>query len=122
MSAPLIAALAKHHGVPVTEPVSGHTVQAFVYPMRYKSRMYLEETHTPLGSSTNAKYLYIGPPDLDLTALAQTDVLQTQGSEFYCLVAEPVYFNGRVLYYRGILKKKQEETDYDDDANGAGSL
>lgn len=122
MSMVCIAALAKRHGVSVTEPVSGRTFRAFVYPMRYKSRMYLEETHTPLGSATNAKYLYIGPPDFDLTALETTDVLQTQGSEFYCLVAEPVYFDGRILYYRGILKKKQEGTEYDDAANGTSGV
>ena len=42
---------------------------AFVQPLRYKNKMYLGGVNTRIGFNREGYYLYLGPPDHDLTQL-----------------------------------------------------
>ena len=85
---------------------SGEEFFAFVHPLRYKSRMYLERQNLPVGSSVTTKYLYIGPPQYDITALKSNDAIVVSDSYYHVLMAEPVWFHDEIVYYRAILARK----------------
>ena len=56
-------------------------------------------------------WLYIGPPSLNILALNEDATLHYD-NEKYCFVQrEAVTINNTVQYYRGILKKAEEEND-----------
>ena len=100
------ARAAKRWGGTVTLP-NGAQFYAFVHPLRYKSRMYLEPQNNPIGSFSAAKYLYIGPPEHDITQLLPQDTITVSGEEYSVLVSEPVWFADRIGYYRAILSKRR---------------
>ena len=46
---------------------SDRAVQGFIQPLRYKNKMYLYGVNTEIGYNSQGYYLYIGPPEHDLT-------------------------------------------------------
>lgn len=56
-------------------------------------------------------WLYIGPSSLDITALSENDTLYYEHHPFYFIQAEAVNVGDHVQYYRGILKRTEEEDD-----------
>lgn len=40
--------------------------KAFIQPLRYKNKMYLDGKHSEIGFIDNSYYLYLGPPEIDL--------------------------------------------------------
>lgn len=88
-------------------PPQGDSFYAFVHPLRYMSRMYLEQQNTPIGSSLATKFLYIGPAHYDITKLSPHETIAVNGADYCVLMSEPVWFAGAVEYYRAILAKRQ---------------
>ena len=41
--------------------------KGFIQPLRYKNKMYLYGVNTEIGYNSQGYYLYIGPPEHDLT-------------------------------------------------------
>lgn len=82
--------------------------RAFVQPIRYKNKMYLEGVYTPAGLSEKGYYLYIGPPSHDLTkvedALVHTDELTLKIER-----AEKVFFQNKVCYIWAVLMSVTRE-------------
>lgn len=78
---------------------------AIVTPLRYKNKMYLEGDVTSLGFVDQSHYLYIGPPEHDLTLLEGDSFMCT--SEGRCIVkkSERMYFKGKPLYIWAVLQK-----------------
>ena len=46
--------------------------KAFIQPLRYKTKLYMEGEHTPIGINRNDVYLYIGPAEHRLDKLDRT--------------------------------------------------
>lgn len=63
------------------------------------------------GRYSSRYWLYLGPPSLDITALTENDTLHCEQSAYYFIQSEAVKVGGRVQYYRGVLKKTEEEDD-----------
>ena len=57
---------------------------AFIQPLRYKTKLYMEGERTPIGINRNDVYLYIGPANHDLTKLAKESALN---AEELCMTA-----------------------------------
>ena len=95
----------RKYGVGVTNLADGKEYYAFIEPLRYKSRMYLEMVQTVGGILSESRFLYLGPKEFDVTKLGVSDFIESHGVRYYCVIAEPVYFGDRLIYYRGILKK-----------------
>ena len=98
----------KKYGVRTTLPKDGREFYAFIQPLRYKSKMYLETVKTPIGDASESRFLYIGPASVDVTLLDETDVIRSNGMSYYFVIAEPVWFSDEVIYYRAVLKKARE--------------
>ena len=86
--------------------------KAFLQPLRYKNKMYLEGTYTPIGRDINGLYLYIGPSDHDLTRLssAHARVHDSEAREYVIQRAEKVFRGDKIYYVWAILKEVSEGT------------
>lgn len=79
-------------------------MRAFISPLRYKNKMYLYGVNTEIGYNSQGHYLYIGPPDPDLTA-AEEGAYVTCGTEKYRIDrAEKVYKGDEVFYIWAIIR------------------
>lgn len=83
--------------------------KAFIQPLRYKNKMYLEGVHTSVGIHNPGYYLYIGPAAHDVTKLGEDVRLNAFGGERYQIDrAEQVYLGGEALYIWAILRSVTE--------------
>lgn len=76
---------------------------AIISPLRYKNKMYLSGIYTEIGYNSEGHYLYIGPPDCDLTD-ADGCYLISEGIKYRIDRAEKVYFGKEVFYIWAIIR------------------
>lgn len=84
------------------EPTAG--MKAFISPLRYKNKMYLYGVNTEIGYNSQGHYLYIGPPDPDLTAAADGEYISCMGEKYRIDRAEKVYRGNEVFYIWAIIR------------------
>ena len=78
----------------------------FIQPLRYKNKMYLDGVNTTIGFNSEGHYLYIGPPDHDLTGIVSSGVWLSHSTDKYKIDrAEKVYYGSDVLYVWAIIRK-----------------
>ena len=79
-------------------------MKAFISPLRYKNKMYLYGVNTEIGYNSQGHYLYIGPPEPDLT-VAEEGSYVICGDETYRIDrAEKVYKGDEVFYIWAIIR------------------
>lgn len=86
---------------------NGETVRetrAFISPLRYKNKMYLYGVNTEIGYNSQGHYLYIGPPNPDLTAYAEGGYISCAGEKYRIDRAEKVYKGESVFYIWAIIR------------------
>ena len=71
--------------------------KAFIQPLRYKNKMYLDGIYTQIGFNSQGHYLYIGPPDPDLTLAEDNAFLFADGIKYQSYRAERVYNGDKVF-------------------------
>ncbi len=87
----------------------GRPYRAFVQPLRYKNKMYLEGTRTRVGYTDQSYYLYVGPGSVDVTDLPAGALLRMNGQAYYFSHAEAVRLSNETIYMWAILRLKVEE-------------
>ncbi|MEE1139690.1 MAG: hypothetical protein U0M02_14555 [Acutalibacteraceae bacterium] len=103
----------RHYGRPASfVSKDGETVEtrAFISPLRYKNKMYLYGVNTEIGYNSQGHYLYIGPPDPDLTAAADGSYIYCLGEKYRIDRAEKVY-NGENPFYIWAIIRVMVETE-----------
>lgn len=80
------------------------TFKAFIQPLRYKNKMYLDGVYTEIGFNSQGHYLYIGPPEPDLTLADDTAFLSSAGTKYQIDRAERVYNGDEVFYIWAIIR------------------
>jgi hypothetical protein len=86
--------------------------RAFIQPLRYKNKMYLEDKRVTLGIGDMSYYLYLGPSDHDLTELDTDEyLLKTDGEKYILTRAEKLYFSDSVAYIWAVIKRVKEEEE-----------
>ena len=86
----------------------GETVigtHAFISPLRYKNKMYLYGVNTEIGYNSQGYYLYIGPPDSDLTLLSDGSYISCADKKYRIDRAEKVYKGSDVFYIWAIVRE-----------------
>ncbi|HIU36655.1 MAG TPA: hypothetical protein IAC53_08635 [Candidatus Fimenecus excrementigallinarum] len=79
---------------------------AFLQPLRYKNKMYLEGVYTPIGRDSTGLYLYLGPAKHRLSALPETArILDGDAREYLIQRAEEVRLQNRVFYCWAVVKE-----------------
>ena len=80
------------------------TFRAFIQPLRYKNKMYLYGVNTTIGFNSQGHYLYIGPPDHDLTVLDDSVYMEADGVKYQIDRAEKVYAGDKLFYIWAIIR------------------
>lgn len=79
-------------------------MNAFISPLRYKNKMYLYGVNTEIGYNSQGHYLYIGPPDPDLTAAGEGEYVQCMGEKYRIDRAEKVFKKDEPFYIWAIIR------------------
>lgn len=90
--------------VEVRDGTKTKTCKAFIQPLRYKNKMYLDGIYTEIGFNSQGHYLYIGPPEPDLTVLSDSGYISADGTDFRIDRAERVYMGEEVFYIWAIIR------------------
>ncbi|MGN0443277.1 MAG: hypothetical protein ACI4F5_01515 [Acutalibacteraceae bacterium] len=122
--------LFEKYGQKATLSVGGETVKnydfrAFVQPLRYKNKLYLRGKFTEIGKNRQDYYLYIGPPDIDISEVDGSKTRLYIGQEEYLayrtekhkLADDTVYFWAII---RPVTPETEENTDTDDETEAVG--
>ena len=89
-----------------SEEWSSNPFYCFIQPLRYKNKMYLDGVNTSIGFNNEGHYLYIGPPEHDLTLITDSNTwLKCHGQKYKIDRAEKVYIGSDVLYIWAIIRK-----------------
>ncbi|MCR4614795.1 MAG: hypothetical protein K5756_01410 [Clostridiales bacterium] len=83
---------------------------AFIQPLRYKNKMYLDGVNTQIGFNSQGHYLYIGPPEYDFTGLSGDSWLECGGKKYKIDRAEIVYRGNKKYYVWAIIREIVEES------------
>lgn len=82
---------------------------AFIQPLRYKTKLYLSGDFTPVGVNKNNVYLYIGPPRHDLTKLDETyRITDGDGCKYMVDKTEKIYIGDDPLYVWAVIRQTTE--------------
>ena len=85
---------------------NGEYFKCFIQPLRYKNKMYLDGVNTAIGFNSEGHYLYIGPPEHDLTTVQSPDTwLVFSSDKFKIDRAEKVYAGNEVFYIWAVIRK-----------------
>lgn len=79
-------------------------MNAFISPLRYKNKMYLYGVNTEIGYNSQGHYLYIGPPDPDITQCENGEYIFCMGEKYRIDRAEKVYKGNKVFYIWAIIR------------------
>lgn len=104
---PIFARLGRK--VTLTDSGKTESCKALIQPLRYKNKMYLDGVYTEIGFNSQGHYLYIGPADVDLTAVADGDFLSAGSMNYQIDRAEKVYAGEKVFYIWAIIRTIVEE-------------
>lgn len=116
----MVASLIKKYG----REISVHTPDgwdsksyaALIQPLRYKNKMYLEGTHTPIGTNRDGYYLYIGPPENNITLLPPDAYIRCGDTCYKIDRAEKVFIGEKVVYIWAVLRTSEsDEADENDE-------
>ena len=79
--------------------------KAFIQPMRYKNKLYVDMKITELGFNDTECFLYLGPADVDFTGSERhTTVHSLSGKRSYNVSrADKISVGGEVLYIWAVL-------------------
>lgn len=86
--------------------------RALVSPLRYRNKLYVEETSVPAGMIDRTAYLYIGLPENDLTQYERGTIFVCDGELLTLSHAETTYTLDQPLYVWAIFNRygKEEES------------
>lgn len=82
---------------------------AFIQPLRYKTKLYMSGDHTPIGINNNDVYLYIGAPNHDLTKLDETyRINDSENNKYMIDKSEKIFIGNTPLYIWAVIRKTSE--------------
>ena len=81
---------------------------AFIQPLRYKNKMYLGGVNTRIGFNREGYYLYLGPPEHDLTQLGRDMWIQCGDEKYTVDRAEVVHFGSEPSHVWAIIRSMVE--------------
>lgn len=83
-------------------------VKAFIHPVQYTSKLYLEPAVSAFGSVDEGLLIYIGPPEPSLDPLGRETMIETADGKYDVTRAQTVSFGQENLYCWAVLKPRYE--------------
>lgn len=99
------------HTVYITGPFDwkSSSFKAFIQPLRYKTKLYMEGAHTPIGINHNDVYLYMGPAEHRLDKLNKLYRIHDIDNNQYMIDrADRIIVNDTTVYIWAIIRKTTE--------------
>lgn len=93
--------------VEITSGGETYLAYAFLQPLRYKNKMYIELQPSEVGRVDDGCYLYLGPADTEFSA---DDILYANGRRFVAQRVEKVYLFSKPLYCWATLRPCVDST------------
>lgn len=94
--------------------VKNQTFKAFIQPLRYKNKLYLRGKFTEIGKNKEDYYLYMGPPDVDISAV---DGLKTHlyidEKEYLVYRTERHTVMSQTVYFWAIIRPVVNDSEND---------
>lgn len=82
---------------------------AFIQPLRYKTKLYMTGDVTPIGINRNSVYLYIGPARHDLTKLDKNYRIHDSENNTYLIDrAEKIPVKNNAVYIWAVIRQTTE--------------
>lgn len=82
---------------------------AFIQPLRYKTKLYMTGDVTPIGINHNNVYLYIGPARHDLTKLDKSYRIHDDENNSYLIDrAEKITVKNNAIYIWAVIRQTTE--------------
>lgn len=82
---------------------------AFIQPIRYKTKLYMMGDFTPLGANKNTVCLYLGPAAHDLTKLTYAHrIHDSDGNKYKIDRAEKIRVGNKAVYIWAIIRQTAE--------------
>lgn len=95
--------------------------KAFVQPLRYKNKLYLRGKYTEIGKNKEDYYLYIGPPQIDVSAVDGIfTLLEIDGTGYLVYRTEKHSIGEKDIYIWAIIRPIVEDNETDDDLPSSG--
>ena len=112
-----VGGIIKRYGsnVSISDSESTIKTKAFVEPLRYRNKIYIGGQYHHLGVNRIDKYLYIGPPELELKELSS--VIETQSGKYIVKRCETYYVKDYPIYVWAILLPYGERLEDDYESN-----
>ncbi len=115
-----ITSMLKRYGSKVTVCTQGKKIStnAFIQPLRYKSKLYSDKSIGYYGYKDGRYYLYIGDADVEFSRDDEA-IIETDGRRYYVHSNEVYYLDNNKLYTWAILVPytQHQEDDYDTDSD-----
>lgn len=90
-----------------------YNVKAFIQPVRYKNKMYIDYDRTMIGTSNNSRFVYIGPAMPNITIVPFDIIIRSGGYEYSLKRADKIGFYDDTAYIWGILSLRVEGDGYE---------
>ena len=84
------------------------TYKAFLQPLRYKNKIYLEGILSEIGFVDEGHYLYIGPAEHSLMNLPGKTEIRVGGDRYFVKRADQVYAGEQAIYTWAVLQTLHE--------------
>lgn len=88
-------------------------VKAFIQPVRYTNKMYIDYDRTEIGISNNSRFVYIGPSTPNITHLPFETIIRYNGREYSLKRADKIGFERDTAYILGILAARVGDEMYE---------
>lgn len=101
-----ISVMLERFGSSAQVTVSGqtHPVKAFIQPLRYKNKLYLESAIGQFGLEDAGAYLYIGPPEPKIHPLGEDCSVCYDGAVYQVSRAERITVGDVPLYVWAVIR------------------
>ena len=95
----------KRYGREAIVDIGGERAEifAFIQPVRYQNKMYLDHENYDLGLHDNTCLLFIGPAEPDFTRRVDETFIAVGGQRYLIKRADLMYIGRKPLYIRAIL-------------------
>ncbi len=89
------------------------SIKAFIQPVRYKNKMYIDYNRTIMGIKDNSCFVYIGPVIPDITKSVLETVIQYDNRMYTVKRADKVGIDDDTAYIWAILTLRVKDGSYE---------
>ena len=96
---------------------------AFIQALRYKNKLYLRGKFTEIGKNAQDYYLYLGPPEIDISKVDGINIkLKIKDTYYLVYRSEKHYIKNKCVYVWAIVRPVTVVDDEEEESGGGGAV